>query len=221
MTHSRSRFPWLKLSLMISCLSIGSCLGCGSVRVTDTSRSAIEQLLLTSSWDTAILGVDFSPLTGATVVLDTKNLQGTDSGWMTYRIRESMVSQGVRLIDDPAEADYVLEAGAAVFATESTSSIIGIPSSGPVNTLASTQGVNLPEIALARRNRQFGVVRLALFARETETGRIVWQSGTVDADSSLKTISVLGLQHRTGTITHPADRDRRRHLPFVNPIKNR
>ncbi|QDV38792.1 DUF6655 family protein [Tautonia plasticadhaerens] len=203
-----ARFPPTILAAMLLAAGLGS--GCGSIRMSDTSRTATEQLLLTQAWDTAIGAVDFGPLVGPPVFLDTENLSGVDTGWMTYRIRESMARQGVILVDDREEAVCVVEAGAAVYGTDSSSCLIGMPSNGIVASAAGARGLELPEVALAKKTEQYGVSRLAMFARDLPSGKIVWESGTVQADSYLKNASILGLPMRSGTIEHPADR-RKKH----------
>ncbi|WP_158633399.1 DUF6655 family protein [Tautonia sociabilis] len=200
------------LAALVLLLPIVGGTGCGSIRVTDTPRTATEQLLLSQSWDNAVGAIDFSPLVGPPVYLDTSNLSGVDKGWMVYRIRESMARQGVRLVDDPKEAICVVEAGAAVYATDSASCLLGMPSNGVVGAVAGARGLVIPEVALAKKSEQYGVSRLAMFARDLPSGQIVWESGTIEADSFLKNSSVLGIPMRSGTIEHPADRRRRRVL---------
>src|SRR5262245_40843339 len=57
--------------------------GCGTVKTTGTARSGTEQLLLTNAWDSALQKVDFRPLTGVPVYLDTTNINATiDQGWI-------------------------------------------------------------------------------------------------------------------------------------------
>src|SRR5262245_44571648 len=57
--------------------------GCGTVKTTGTTRSGTEQLLLTNAWDTALQKVDFRPLTGVPVYLDTTNINASlDQGWI-------------------------------------------------------------------------------------------------------------------------------------------
>src|SRR6516165_758891 len=77
--------------------SLALAMGCGTVRTTDTTRSATEQLLLTNAWDTALQKVDFRPLAGVPVFLDTANVSAVDQGWVVSSLREAMLSQGVLL----------------------------------------------------------------------------------------------------------------------------
>ena len=193
-------------------LLIGAGPGCGSIRVTDTPRSATEQLLLTDAWDQAIAAVDFSPFIGTPVVLDDALLSGADKSWMVYRLRETMARQGVLLVDDLKKAQVVIEASAGVYATDSNSSMLGIPANNFIGMLPFAPPVSMGEAALANRTDQYGVTRLALFARDAETGQFLWESGTIDADSFLRNGTVVGVPFRSGTIEHPSDRRRRHQL---------
>ena len=51
---------------------------------------------------------------------------------------------------------------------------------------------NLPEIALLKKNDQRGVAKVAVFAYSRVTGRALWQSGTVEAESRLHDTWVFG-----------------------------
>src|SRR5882724_6792761 len=75
--------------------------GCGSTKTTGTPRSGTEQLLLTNAWDDALRKVDFRPLAGVPVYLDTTNVTAVDQGWVVSSLRQSMLSQGVLLRAKP------------------------------------------------------------------------------------------------------------------------
>ena len=51
---------------------------------------------------------------------------------------------------------------------------------------------NVPEIALLKKNDQRGVAKIAVFAYSRVTGRALWQSGTVEAESRAKDTWVFG-----------------------------
>ncbi|WP_169977604.1 DUF6655 family protein [Tautonia rosea] len=192
-------------------LLVGAGSGCGSIRVTDTPRSATEQLLLTEAWDQAIGAIDFSQFAATPVKLDDALLGGPDKNWMVYRLREAMARQGVILVDDPEKAEVVVEAAAGVYGTNSNSMILGIPANNVMGALPFVPPMAMGEAALATRTDQFGVTRLALFARDTATGHFVWESGTIEADSYLRNATVGGLVFRSGSIELPSDR-RRKHM---------
>jgi hypothetical protein len=137
-------------------------------------------------------------------------LAGPDKNWMVYRLRESMARQGVILVDDPKEAEVVIEAAAGVYGTNSNSVILGLPANNMMGALPFVPPMAMGEAALATRTDQYGVTRLALFARDTATGHFLWESGTIDADSYLRNATVGGIAFRSGSIELPSDRQRRR-----------
>jgi len=200
----------LRMLLVGAALLVGA--GCGSTRITSTSRSATEQLLLTTAADRAIFGIDFRPLVGWPVYLDTSNLSAVDKDWLTYRLREVMTGQGVQLVDDRQSAAVIVEAGAAVYATDSFNGFLGVPSVPFVGTLVGLPALTSPEVSIADKTEQFGVSRIALFARDAETGRMVWRSGTRLADSSYRIHNIAGVRRTSGTIDHPSDRYRKRRI---------
>src|SRR5437016_2168507 len=80
----RLRLPALALVLALAAVE-----GCGTVKTTGTARSGTEQLLLTNAWDSALQKVDFRPLTGVPVYLDTTNVSAVDQGWVVSSLRQS------------------------------------------------------------------------------------------------------------------------------------
>ncbi len=160
--------------------------GCGSVRVTNTARTATEQLLLTESWDRAVRGIDCGILRGQTAYLDTSRLGATDQGWMAFRLRQTLLRQGVRLLDEKEQSRYVIEAGVAAYGTDDYDWKVGIPQIPVPGMLVGVPVTALPEVSFVRRNRQYGIVKIALFAYDRATGQYVWESPTLMADTSIK-----------------------------------
>src|SRR3954467_12256069 len=78
-------------------IALGAIPGCGSTKTTGTARTGTEQLLLTNAWDDALRKVDFRPLAGVPVFLDTANVTAVDQGWVVSSLRQAMLAQGVLL----------------------------------------------------------------------------------------------------------------------------
>ncbi len=181
--------------------------GCGTIRTTDTPRSGTEQLLLVSAWDTALSGVDFSPLHGRSIFVETSRMSGADKEWLIFRVRQALLLAGARLREVRDEADLIVEPGVGVYGTDSNALLVGIPQTGVVSAALGARGFETPELALFKRSDQYGMVRLALFAYEREGGAIVWDSGTFDADAYQRNTFLLGAGPlRSGTIQHPSQR---------------
>src|SRR5438094_2894737 len=91
-----ARWP---VAVLVATLVLGW--GCGSTKMTGTSRTGTEQLLLTNAWDKALQRVDFRPLAGVPVYLDATNVAAVDQGWVISSLRQAMLAQGVLLRAKP------------------------------------------------------------------------------------------------------------------------
>src|SRR5262245_30346366 len=85
--------------------------GCGTTRVSDITRTATEQLLISNSVDQAVSEMDFTLLAGKPVYFDPQYLDGVvDKGYIISSLRQHLLASGCLLQDDRARATYVVEA---------------------------------------------------------------------------------------------------------------
>ena len=190
-----------------ACLTLALALaGCGTIKTTNSPRTGTEQLLLTSAWDDALQKVDFTPLTGVPVFLDTANLASTDQGWMISSIRQAMLAKGVLLRPKLEQAQWVVVASVGAYGTDEQNWLLGISQTTIPPTITGVPAGTIPKISLAERNTQQGVAKLGLFAYERGSGRLAWRSGTVMATSNAKEVYLGGVGPiRTGSIRERAD----------------
>lgn len=185
----------LGLALMI--------MGCGTTRQTETARTATEMLLLSNAVDETVSEFDLSYLSGKEVFLDTTYLESTvDKGYVISSIRQHMMASGVKIAEAKEKAAYIVEARTGALGTDSHSVMVGVPQM-TIPQVVPVPGVpsSVPEIPLAKRTKQTGVAKLALFAYHRETGQIVWQSGVQQFSSFAKDAFVFGMgPFRSGTI---------------------
>src|SRR4051794_92001 len=167
--------------------------GCGTVKTTGTARTGTEQLLLTNAWDSALQKVDFRPLTGVPVYLDTTNVAAVDQGWVVSSLRQAMLAQGVLLRAKPEQAQWVVEARVGAYGTDENNLLVGIPQTTIPQTVTGMPAGNIPEISLIKKSDQQGVAKLALFAYDRASGQLVWNSGTMTAKATAKDIYVGGV----------------------------
>jgi hypothetical protein len=176
--------------------------GCGTVKTTGTARSGTEQLLLTNAWDSALQKVDFRPLTGVPVYLDTTNINAAiDQGWIVSSLRQAMLQQGVLLRAKPEQAQWIVEARVGAYGTDEHNLLIGIPQTTIPATVTGVPQGTIPEIPLAKRSEQQAIAKLALFAYDRSSGQIVWNSGTLLDTANAKDVYVAGVGPiQSGTI---------------------
>lgn len=175
--------------------------GCGTVKTTGTARTATEQILLTNAWDSALQKVDFRPLTGVPAYLDTTNVTAVDQGWVISSLKQAMLEQGVLLRQKPEQANWVVEARVGAYGTDAYNWLLGVPQTTVPPTLSGVPTGTIPEIAFLKKSDQQGVAKLALFAYDRASGRLVWNSGTMVAVATAKDVHVFGVGPiQSGTI---------------------
>lgn len=175
-------------------LCCGVLAGCGTTRMTDTLRTGTEQLLLSNAIDQAISAMNFAPLAGKDVFLDSTYLRGViDEGYITSSLRQALLANGCVLKPTREEATYVLEARAGAVGTNRHDVLVGVPAVS-LPTAAFVQGAPsmIPEIPFAKSSEQKGIAKLAVFAYNQVTGQPVWQSGAFPIVANAKDTWVLG-----------------------------
>lgn len=178
-------------------------MGCGTTRMTDTQRTATEQLLISNAVDQTVSQLDFRFLAGKSVFLDAQYLDNVaDRGYLVSSLRQQLLACGCVLQEDRTKATYVVEARSGGAGTDRHSLLIGVPQM-TVPTFVPGQPSQIPEIPVAKKTDQQGVSKLAVFAYNRVTGQRLWQSGTIEAISTARDTWVLGAgPFRKGTILH-------------------
>jgi len=186
-SRPRGRAPVARLLLLaLAC-------GCGTVKTSGTARTGTEQLLLTNSWDSALEKIDFRPLTGVPVFLDTTHVTAVDQGWVISSLRQAMLAQGVLLRSKAEQAQWIVEARVGVYGTDSNSLLVGVPQLSVPPTFTGVPTGTIPEIPLIKKSDQQATSKLALFAYDRASGQLVWNSGTMLATATAKDTYIGGI----------------------------
>jgi hypothetical protein len=196
--------------------------GCGTTRMTDTQRTATEQLLVSHAVDQAVSNIDFRILAGKPVFFDPQYLDGVvDRGYVVSSLRQQLLAAGCLLQEDRTKATYVVEVRSGGIGTNRHALLIGVPQMN-VPTLVPGQPSQIPEIPLAKKTDQEGIAKIAVFAYNRKTGEPVWQSGVVQAMSSSKDTWLLGAgPFQNGTIRKStAFAGEPLTVPFLGPKEN-
>jgi hypothetical protein len=188
--------------------------GCGTVKQTGTARTGTEQILLTNAWDDALRKVDFRPLAGVPVYLDTQFVTAVDQGWVVSSLRQAMISQGVLLRAKPEQAQWIVEARVGAYGTDSYNYLIGVPQVTVPPTLAGVPTGTIPEIPLMKKSQQLAFTKMALFAYDRTSGQMVWRSGTQLTSADAKDVYVGGF----GPISSGSIRKKNRRIGINLPM---
>jgi len=168
--------------------------GCGTTKWSDTPRTATEQLLISTAVDRAIDGMNFKPLAGKDIYLDTTFLEGiVDKNYVISSLRQHMLAQGCILAPSKEHATYVVEARAGAVGTNHHDVMVGVPAlSLPGASMMPGVPSAIPEIAFAKTTDQKGVAKIAAFAYNQKTGQPIWQSGVFPIVANAKDTWIFG-----------------------------
>lgn len=130
-------------------------IGCTSRTVSNTPRTAIEQLLLSAAVDKALSKVQVPELAGKKAYLDFSNLRAYDGEYVESAVRACIAKNGLIIVEKADEADYTVGVSSGGVGNEYKEFLLGIPSL-PVPGSAMA----LPELALFKTVEQDGIVKL-------------------------------------------------------------
>ncbi len=188
------------LSAFAAALIVAAAVGCGTTRGT----GATEQLVMSDAVDRNIQRIDFRPLSGEKVYLDTSYLRHVkgagfvNAEYVTSALRQQIVAAGCLIQDSAQEADIIIEARIGALGEDDHRVTFGLPEN---NALASAVSLipnapnlpSIPEIALARRDAREAASKVAAFAYDRETRRPIWQSGVKHSLATARDTWVLGV----------------------------
>ncbi|MEM6470548.1 MAG: DUF6655 family protein [Planctomycetota bacterium] len=174
--------------------------GCGTTK----QHSATEQLVVSDAVDRSIQDLDFRPLSGRKVYLDTSYLrhvkgQGfVNSEYVISGLRQQVLAAGCLIQDSSNDADIIIEARIGALGADNHLVTYGIPENNSFTNAARllpnapTLPV-IPEIAIARRDAREAAAKIAAFAYDRETRKPIWQSGIRHSLSTARDTWVLGV----------------------------
>jgi hypothetical protein len=174
---------WILLGCFAALLS-----GCATTKESDTARTGIEQLLVSSAVDQALDKVDLSPIRGAKVYLEEKYLDCVDKNYVIVSLEERLLASGCTLIGKPEEADVVMHVTSGGVGTDRQEKYVGI-SEIP---LPPPSPISIPQVSLLSRTRANGTAKLRVIAYDVKTRQPVLGGGAVLARSDFKSWKVMG-----------------------------
>lgn len=141
--------------------------GCTDVKESLPSRTATEQLLISSAADNAADRLRLDLPADKRAFLDTGNFDGTDAKYAASAIKESLLRQGIRLVPDRAAADTIIEIRLGALSVNQSKTVLGIP---PI-TLPGT--ITLPEASVYSSTENQAVAKFSAFAYDNRSGALV------------------------------------------------
>jgi hypothetical protein len=183
--HHRSRYQIsLVWAMGLAAFTSG---GCASIKESDTARTGLEQLLISSAVDRSLSKVDLKPIAGAKVFVKPDLLDCVDKNYVLLSLKARLLKNDNVLVDKPEDAEVVLEIASGGVGTDRTDLFVGTPE---VN-LGMMGG--LPKTSVYERKRAMGTAKLILVATDTKSKQPVINEGFALARSDHQHWSMLGV----------------------------
>ena len=95
----------MRAGLLFCLLVCGALVGCGTTRMSDSARTATEQMLVSDAMDQAVSNLDLRALAGKQIYLETAFLRGTvDCEYLIATFRQHALASGCILKSKADEA---------------------------------------------------------------------------------------------------------------------
>lgn len=162
--------------------------GCTTTRTSNTSRTAIEQLLISNAIDQTLSKTALPPVDNRKVFVEEKYLEAVDKGYLVAKMRQRLLTQGAMLVDTKEDSEITIELFSGAVGTDDTSSFLGMP-----GLTVPGMPIELPEVRLYEKASQFGTAKIGMVAYNTQTGQLIYDAGTPLARADENRWSVLGI----------------------------
>jgi hypothetical protein len=164
--------------------------GCTQTELTRPKRAASEQLLISTAADRALAQADLSMVNGKKIYVEKAYYDSSDREYVLGEVRDLISMRGGFLVQKIEDAELVVEPRSGALSIDSTSSLIGLPSTPTPIPFAGA--VQIPEVALYKSEKQFSIAKIALLAYERDSGRHVASSGPLIGRANIKYYKFLG-----------------------------
>lgn len=161
--------------------------GCTTIKRSDTARTGLEQLLVSSAIEHSLNKIDWSPIRGAPVFIETKYLDCVDKNYIIVAVHQRLLANGCTLVDKLDDSAVTLELASGAVGTDRQESFLGIPEI----SMPSSQ-IAIPKFAIFTREKSHGTAKLAVLAYDSKTKLPVINAEAALARSDHANWSLLG-----------------------------
>lgn len=188
-----------KITLLLLSMSV---VGCGTNwEKTQPSRTALEQILLSSAAERATAnlsdsahskikqGLDYKALGKS--YINSEHFKGYDKAYAIHSIQRYFLENNLHIVTDKADAETVIDISAGALSIDKTDAFFGLPEMGiPVPFSGKLE---LPEITLYKNEQYRSLAKFSMTFRDAKTGQLKRSSltGLGTAQSTSWTILLL------------------------------
>ena len=182
--------------MLVTCLMAVTLTSCGTTKWSDTARTATEQMLISNAMDRAVGQMNLTAVFNKTVWIDSTAInEATDHKYLVSAVRQHLLANGAKVVENKEDADYVAELRAGTVGTDRNDLMVGVPSFSiptgwTTDYMAGSTAV--PEIAVYKKTDQRAVVKVAVFVYNRKTNSPLWQSGNIQTESQIRAKWIFG-----------------------------
>lgn len=164
-----------KLYILISLSFFLVYVGCTTRRITHTARTAVEEMLLSSSVDSAISKYDMINIKGKKVYIDSSYLitikDGGDTGYIIGMLRSTLGMANALIVEKKDKADFIIEVYNGSYGTDYNDLMVGIPAMGIPILFAGT--LMTPQLAFYEKSAQTATTKLLLNIHDVKNDKLI------------------------------------------------
>lgn len=160
-------------NLICLCVFASLLNGCGTFRKTSTTRTALEQALLSQSVESALNSMQVERMEGKSFSIDPQWVQAVDEEYIFTAVNQRLLESGMKASEDSAKSDVVVYPSVAYSGTDDSSFLLGIPAIA-IPLPFSSAPLTTPELALFKLDRQYGRTSLGLYGVERSSGELAF-----------------------------------------------
>ncbi|MGB7757429.1 MAG: DUF6655 family protein [Salinisphaera sp.] len=188
-------------TLVCACLTVA---GCTTVRETQPTQTAREQLMLSTAADLASAQIKPNVPQGNSVYVDSSEF--TDDAeyktkYAVAQIQSQLLADGYKLVGSADKADTIAEVSNGALSVDQADTLFGIPSIPIPIPLTGT--VKTPELALYKKARRTGVAKFGVAFYNAKTGDMQDIVGPVYGFSHYDRSSIIGISWKHQNLLTP------------------
>jgi hypothetical protein len=157
--------------LVLALLALVSTAGClGDIRTTNTKRTAVEELLVSTAAERAIAKVDSSVFAGKRVFVDVERLAPFDKGYVVSAFQGYLAQGGASVVPARDKAQVVVEVRSGSSGIFDGKWGVGIPMVYASGFVAGSGGPTLPNLIEITYELREGWAKISGFAYDAKQG---------------------------------------------------
>lgn len=178
------RFTLLTLAMLATLSPLA---GCATRKQSDTARTGVEQLLISTAVDRSLDKVDYGPIRNAKIYVEEKYLDCVDKNYVIVALHQRLLRHNCTLVGKADDADVIMEVTSGGVGTDRTDLFVGITEI----PLPPPSPIAIPKMSIFNRTRAIGTAKIGIVAYDAKTKLAVINTDPL-ARSDFKAWTILG-----------------------------